>query len=104
MRRLIPLISIALAIATDAMALTSPLSGSWKLSSGDDTGAEAVGADDSQWQPVTVPHTWNNLDGQDGGNNYLKTARWYRQHFAVTPEMAGKSLFVRFEGATRRPD
>ena len=27
------------------------------------TGADA-------WEPVTLPHTWNAQDGQDGGNNY----------------------------------
>lgn len=23
-------------------------------------------------QTVTLPHTWNNLDGQDGGNDYWR--------------------------------
>ena len=22
------------------------------------------------WQEVTLPHTWNAVDGQDGGNDY----------------------------------
>ena len=26
------------------------------------------------WQIVSIPHTWNNLDEQDGGNDYIKTA------------------------------
>lgn len=25
---------------------------------------------DSSWEAVTVPHTWNAKDGQDGGDNY----------------------------------
>ena len=22
--------------------------------------------------PINIPHTWNNLDGQDGGNDYFR--------------------------------
>ena len=24
----------------------------------------------NSWEAVTLPHTWNNIDGQDGGNDY----------------------------------
>ena len=26
---------------------------------------------------VNVPHTWNNLDGQDGGADYYRGTCWY---------------------------
>ncbi len=26
----------------------------------------------SEWESVTLPHTWNALDGQDGGNDYFR--------------------------------
>ena len=38
----------------------------WKFVREDAPGAERVGFDDSTWQKVTLPHTWNNLDGEDG--------------------------------------
>ena len=26
---------------------------------------------------IDVPHTWNNLDGQNGGGDYKRAAYWY---------------------------
>ena len=26
----------------------------------------------NSWEAVTLPHTWNNIDGQDGGNDYWR--------------------------------
>ena len=28
--------------------------------------------------PVALPHTWNNLDGQDGGNDYWRGIGTYK--------------------------
>lgn len=30
-----------------------------------------------QWEAVTLPHTWNALDGQDGGNDYWRGTAMY---------------------------
>ena len=30
---------------------------------------------------VDVPHTWNNIDGQDGGTDYLRTTALYEKTF-----------------------
>ena len=27
---------------------------------------------ETSWQTVDLPHTWNALDGQDGGDNYYQ--------------------------------
>ena len=29
------------------------------------------------FETVALPHTWNNLDGQDGGADYHRGACWY---------------------------
>ena len=34
-------------------------------------------------EPVTLPHTWNAVDGQDGGNDYYRGTCWYT--LALTP-------------------
>ena len=31
----------------------------------------------TDWQAVTLPHTWNGEDGQDGGNDYYRGNCWY---------------------------
>ncbi len=30
-----------------------------------------------KWETVNLPHTWNALDGQDGGFDYHRGACWY---------------------------
>lgn len=42
--------------------------------------------DQTQWETVSLPHTWNNIDGQDGGNDYLREKCWYVKELDV-PEM-----------------
>ncbi len=32
---------------------------------------------DKTWQKITLPHTWNRKDGQDGGSDYYRGACWY---------------------------
>ena len=29
------------------------------------------------WQDVDLPHTWNAVDGMDGGGNYYRGRCWY---------------------------
>ena len=33
--------------------------------------------------PVDLPHTWNAIDGQDGGNDYWRGTCVYRTSFAA---------------------
>src|SRR5437762_14121684 len=58
------------------------LDASWRFIRQDVAGAQAVSFDDSAWSVVSLPHTWNNLDGEDGGNNYYRGIGWYRTHCA----------------------
>src|ERR1051325_4810013 len=77
----------------------------WTFWRGDLT-VEAVSANTSppQGQNVTVPHTWNNLDGQDGGGNYFRGDGWYRRTLTITPDMAQRTRYLRFEGVNRRAE
>ena len=38
------------------------------------------------WETVTLPHTWNAVDGQDGGNDYWRGTAMYCKSFA-RPEL-----------------
>src|ERR1035437_5227399 len=75
------------------------LGGEWKFVRQDVAGAAAVDFDDSAWQRVNLPHTWNNLDGQTSGAPYYRGIGWYRRHLLVDAQHAGKSLFLKFDGA-----
>jgi len=49
-----------------------------------------------QWEEVSIPHTWNGLDGQDGGNDYYRGLCWYTKSFIVEPHEG--RVFIEFEG------
>ncbi|WP_390407096.1 glycoside hydrolase family 2 protein [Lacticaseibacillus jixiensis] len=48
--------------------------------------------------PVTLPHTWNAQDGQDGGNDYYRGTCWYQKRFA-DPTHQGQSAWLEIQGA-----
>jgi beta-galactosidase len=73
---------------------------SWRFLRSDVAGAEAVSFNDSSWGTVNLPHTWNNLDGQDGGNDYYRGVGWYRKHYTVPDALSGQELFLKFDGAS----
>ncbi|GAB3846689.1 glycoside hydrolase family 2 protein [Dactylosporangium cerinum] len=80
------------------------LNSGWRFNKGDVAGAEATTFNDSAWQQLSVPHTWNALDGADGGNNYYRGVGWYRRHYTVPVAFAGKMLFLQFAGANQVAD
>ena len=47
-------------------------------------------------EAVTLPHTWNAKDGQDGGNDYYRGTCWYKKSF-VRPETDGE-VWLEFRG------
>jgi beta-galactosidase len=71
----------------------------WRFIRQDVPGAQTNGFDDSAWSVVNLPHTWNNLDGQDGGNNYYRGIGWYRVHCAVDGSYTNRHFFLKFDGA-----
>lgn len=76
------------------------LNAGWKFIRQDVAGADAADFDDSHWQSVKLPHTWNAFDGQDGGNDYYRGIGWYRRTLTLGPEHAGKRIFVKFDAAS----
>lgn len=83
----------------------------WKFIKEDVHGAEAVQFDDSKWQAVSTPHTFNDTDtfnriishggGQQG--QYLGIA-WYRKRFKLPPAAADRQVFLEFEGMRQAGD
>ena len=50
-----------------------------------------------EFTSVALPHTWNNLDGQDGGDDYWRGHGIYK--IALPAPTAGMRQYVQFEGA-----
>ena len=49
-------------------------------------------------EAVSLPHTWNAVDGQDGGNDYHRGLCWYVRELTVD-ETGGERLFLDVNGA-----
>ena len=52
-----------------------------------------------EFEVVTLPHTWNAFDGQDGGNDYYQGVAWYQKTFLVDGEW--KDIYVRFGAVSK---
>ncbi len=48
--------------------------------------------------PINIPHTWNNLDGQDGGNDYWRGTCVYEKTFAAPSFGADECVYLDFAG------
>lgn len=48
--------------------------------------------------PVTLPHTWNGKDGQDGGNDYYRGTLVYENHFKKPEYTSQECVYLQFHG------
>ena len=64
---------------------------------------EAENAEDAaskEGTAISLPHTWNAVDGQDGGNDYHRGTCWYVTKFQKPELEAGSQVYVEFLGAS----
>jgi beta-galactosidase len=87
------------AATAEAPRATYNFNSDWKLLVGDRAGAEAAGFDDAAWKAVTLPHAWNEDEAFKNDIRNLSTGiAWYRKHFVLPPDTAGRKVFLEFEG------
>ena len=53
----------------------------------------------SLWEEIIIPHTWNALDGQDGGNDYYQGIAWYKKSFNI--EETWNHVYIRFGAVSK---
>lgn len=63
------------------------------------TAASADEAMRANGEAVTLPHTWNAVDGQDGGNDYYRGECWYTLALTAPVLPNGYRAFLEFQGA-----
>ena len=51
-----------------------------------------------QGESVNIPHCWNSLDGQDGGNDYYRGTCYYTKKIARKDLPAGDRVYLEFRG------
>ncbi|WP_282041772.1 glycoside hydrolase family 2 protein [Winogradskyella flava] len=54
--------------------------------------------DQSNWENINLPHTWNALDATDLEPGYRRTASWYRKELDVSSIAANQIYQIYFEG------
>jgi len=74
------------------------IDGPWRFLRQDVPAASAENFDDSTWSQVTLPHTWNGVDGEAGGN-YYRGAGWYRRELLLPLTATAARRFLQFDGA-----
>jgi beta-galactosidase len=71
----------------------------WRLFVGDPTGASEPAFDDSAWKSVTLPRAWNEDDAfRKDIRDHSTGVAWYRKHFVLPADAAGRKVFLEFEG------
>ena len=83
----------------------------WKFIRQDVPGAQQVAFDDSQWETVSTPHSFNDVDSfrmiidhKGGDLGTYKGLCWYRKHFKLPADAAGSKVFIEFEGMRQAGD
>ena len=52
-----------------------------------------------KWYWVTLPHTWNDIDGQDGGNDLYRGTSYYAKELEKIDLPKADQYFLEFQGA-----
>ena len=61
--------------------------------------ADEVEAAKGEGESIALPHTWNAVDGQDGGNDYHRGTCWYVKKFAKPEKNETDKAYLEFCGA-----
>ena len=56
------------------------------------------------WNWVNLPHTWNAIDGQDGGNDYYRGTCWYAKKLDKLDLPTADRYYLEFQGANSSAD
>ena len=116
-KRLVGALTVAVAAATTVLAQNSfspppsprasyNFNPGWRFTFGDAPGADQPAYDDSAWQDVSLPHTWNDVDTyrafiSHSGGDQSETRigiGWYRKHFRLPDAATSQKVFIEFDG------
>ena len=67
--------------------------------------ATAVPAEvNSKWNFVNLPHSWNAIDGQDGGSDYYRGTAWYVRELDKEELPEAERYYIEINGANSSAD
>lgn len=71
----------------------------WKFYPGTLSNGQSMSVNDKSWTDVNIPHTWNAIDGQNGGGDYRRGDGWYRKAVTIPSTAKGKRVYIDFGAA-----
>ncbi|WP_435071612.1 glycoside hydrolase family 2 TIM barrel-domain containing protein [Ohessyouella blattaphilus] len=83
------------------MRKIKPLKDNWLFVKSAEDASDALTKDG---EPISLPHTWNALDGQDGGNDYHRGTCYYIKKLAKPELTDGACAYLEFTGAAMIAD
>lgn len=86
-------------LPVESPRIVTDLNPGWSFHKGDVSGAQLPAFDDSSWETVSLPHSYNAQDGQDGGHDFYRGPGWYRKDIDIPGSFNGSQTYVRFDGA-----
>ena len=97
--------------APSSPRLTQSFDSAWRFLKSDAPGAEQPAFADAAWRPLDVPHDWS-IEGPFAQTNpstglgaWLPSGiGWYRKHFSVPENSAGRRVFIEFDGVMANSD
>ena len=69
----------------------------WRFHLGDVAGAEVKDYNDKSWEVVSTPHTVQLMPAEASGCRNYQGVAWYRKHFKLPKECAGRDVTLHFE-------
>jgi beta-galactosidase len=76
----------------------------WRFTLADEPGFATVDFDDSTWQALDLPHTWNQEDVWDDEPGYTRAIGWYRKRIKLAEPLGQRRAVLRIGAANQVAD
>jgi beta-galactosidase len=73
----------------------------WEFHKGDIAGFPDSKSAQAQWEPVSIPHSWNKTDVTDDEPGYYRGVSWYKKILYLPQLDQTKQAYLYFEGANQ---
>lgn len=81
-----------------------PINTSWKFTSKPVADVFRADYEDSHWEDVNIPHSYNNTDPYDDNNDYYRGITWYRKKLKLNSSYKNKKIYIVFDGVNQIAD
>lgn len=95
---------MCIAVQAAVPRVTYSINEAWKFSKNNEPDILSNTFDDSSWELISIPHTWNSKDAVDETPGYYRGTAFYRRTILIPDERKGKQAFISFEGVNQETE